>query len=152
MDAYLFWIFTGHFGGTSLVAQMVKNLPAVQETWVWSLSQEDSLKKWVATHSSILAPPMDRGAWWATVHGVTESDMTEWLALSLLPYHILFFLCAPAARILSGRQEVLHKYLPNWTKPGDTLVNSRSGSSSATSRVVFLSCPSPPPTLYSFIQ
>ena len=39
----------------SLVAQMLKNLPSVQETWVWSLGQEDSLKKGVAIHSSILA-------------------------------------------------------------------------------------------------
>ena len=38
----------------------------------------------MATHSSILAwrIPMDRGAWWATVHGVTELDMTQWLTLS----------------------------------------------------------------------
>ena len=39
----------------SLVTQMVKNMPAVWETWVWSLGQEDSLKKGMATHSSILA-------------------------------------------------------------------------------------------------
>ena len=40
--------------GASLVAQKVKNLPAVQETWVWSLGREDPLKG-MATHSSILA-------------------------------------------------------------------------------------------------
>ena len=39
----------------SLVAQMVKRLPMVQETWVQSLNQEDSLEKEMATHSSILA-------------------------------------------------------------------------------------------------
>ena len=39
----------------SLIAQLVKNLPAVQETGVWSLGREDSLKKEMATHSSILA-------------------------------------------------------------------------------------------------
>ena len=39
----------------SLVAQMVKNLPAMQETQVWSLGQEDPLEKEMATHSSILA-------------------------------------------------------------------------------------------------
>ena len=39
----------------SLVAQSAKNLPAVQETWVQSLSQEDPLEKEMATHSSILA-------------------------------------------------------------------------------------------------
>ena len=38
-----------------LVAQMVKNLPAMQKTWVQSLGQEDSLEKEMATHSSILA-------------------------------------------------------------------------------------------------
>ena len=39
----------------SLVAQMVKHLPAMQETWVRSLAQEDALEKEMATHSSILA-------------------------------------------------------------------------------------------------
>ena len=42
-----------HFGG-SQAAQMVKNLPAMQKTWVWSLGQEDPLEKETATHSSIL--------------------------------------------------------------------------------------------------
>ena len=41
--------------GASLVAQMVKNLPAVQETWVQSLGWEDPLEKGMTTHSSILA-------------------------------------------------------------------------------------------------
>ena len=41
--------------GASLVAQKVKNLPAMQETWVQSLGQEDPLEKRMATHSSILA-------------------------------------------------------------------------------------------------
>ena len=40
---------------TLLEAQMVKNLPAVQDTWVQSLHQEDPLKKGMPTHSSILA-------------------------------------------------------------------------------------------------
>ena len=54
---------------------MVKDLPAMQETWVLSLGQGDPQEKAMATHSSILAwrIPMDRGAWWATVHGVTKS-------------------------------------------------------------------------------
>ena len=39
----------------SLVAQMVKNLPAMRETWVWSLGWEDALEESMATHSSILA-------------------------------------------------------------------------------------------------
>ena len=50
--------------GASLVAQMVKNLPAMQETRVRSLGQEDSLQKGMTTHSSVLAwrMPMDREA------------------------------------------------------------------------------------------
>ena len=57
------------------VPQMVKNLPAMQETWVRSLGWEDPLEEGMATHSSICAwrIPMDRGAWWATVHGVAKS-------------------------------------------------------------------------------
>ena len=41
--------------GASLVAQMVKNMPAMQEAWVQSLDWEDPLEKGMATHSSILA-------------------------------------------------------------------------------------------------
>ena len=43
------------YSWASLVAQLVKNLPAVWETWVWSLVLKDSLEKGTATHSSILA-------------------------------------------------------------------------------------------------
>ena len=51
-------------GWVSLVAQRVKHLPAMQETQVRSLSQEDSLEKEMATHSSILAwRILDGGAW-----------------------------------------------------------------------------------------
>ena len=44
------------------MSQMVKNLPTMQETWVPSLGLEDPLEKRMATHSSILENPMDRGA------------------------------------------------------------------------------------------
>jgi len=43
------------FKGASLVAQLVKNLPAMEETWVQFLGWEDPLEKEMATHSSILA-------------------------------------------------------------------------------------------------
>ena len=61
--------------GSSLVTQMVKNQPAVQETRIQTLGWEDPLEKGMAIHSSILAwiIPMDRGTWRATVHGVTKS-------------------------------------------------------------------------------
>ena len=53
---------------------MVKNLPAVSETWVQSPGREDLLEKGMAMHFSILAWRilMDRGAWWATVKGVAK--------------------------------------------------------------------------------
>ena len=59
----------------SLVAQPVKNSPAMQETWVRSLGWEDPLEEAMATHSSIVAgeSPMDGGAWRATVHGVAKN-------------------------------------------------------------------------------
>ena len=59
----------------SLVAQMVKNLPAMQETRVQSLGWEDPLEESLTIHSSILVwrIHMDRGAWRATVHGVAKS-------------------------------------------------------------------------------
>ena len=61
-----------------MVAQMVKNLPAVQETWVWSLGQEYPLEEEMATQQYISKYSssenfMDRGVWWATVHGVEKS-------------------------------------------------------------------------------
>ena len=53
----------------SLVAQMIKNPPAMWETWVRSLVSEDPLEEGMAVHTSILAwrIPMDRGAWQAIV-------------------------------------------------------------------------------------
>ena len=61
--------------GASLVAQMVKNLPAMWENWARSLSWEDPLEEGMTTYSNILAwrVPIDRGAWQATVPGVTKN-------------------------------------------------------------------------------
>ena len=55
---------------------MLKSLPAMQDTWVQSLGWEDPLEEDMVTHSSILAwsITMNRGAWQATVHGVTKSQ------------------------------------------------------------------------------
>ena len=57
------------------MTQMVKNLPAMWETQVRSLVREDPLEKEMYSH---LENPIDRGAWQATVHGVTKS----WTRLS----------------------------------------------------------------------
>ena len=57
--------------------QLVKNLPAMWETWAQSLGWENSLEEVMATHSSIFAQriPIDRGAWWAAIHGVAKSQI-----------------------------------------------------------------------------
>ena len=57
--------------GVPMVGQMVKNLPAMQEIQVRSLGREDPLEKGMATYSP--GESMDRGAWWATLLGVTET-------------------------------------------------------------------------------
>ena len=59
-----------------LVAQMIKNPPAMWETWVQSLVWEEPLEECMATHSSILAwrISIDRGAWRAIVHRVAKSQ------------------------------------------------------------------------------
>ena len=84
--------------GASLVAQMVKNLPAVQETQVQSLGQEDFpwIREWLPTpvgggngtplQYSHLENPMDGGAWWATFLGVAKS----WTRLSDFPFTFHF--------------------------------------------------------------
>ena len=59
------------YSWASLLLQSVKNLPAMQETWIRSLGWEDPLEEGMATHSSILVwrIPMDRGAWWVLSMG-----------------------------------------------------------------------------------
>ena len=71
----------------SLVAQMVKNLPAMQETWVWSLGLEDPLKEEMATHSSILAWRIP----WTEEPGRLQSIGSQragydWASNSFLPF------------------------------------------------------------------
>ena len=82
--------FMGQFGAAknissaSLVPQMVKDLPAMQETWVWSLGQEDPLEKGMGTHLSILArriPWTEEPGGLQSV-GHKELGTTEWLTLS----------------------------------------------------------------------
>ena len=62
------------------MTQAVKNLPELKETLVRYLGWEDPREEGMTTLSRILAwrIPVDRGAWWATVHGVTKN----WTRLS----------------------------------------------------------------------
>ena len=77
---FLFVYQSVTFSGASLVAQMVKILSAMWETWVLFLGWEDPLEEGMATHSSILAwrISMDKEAWPATVPRVAKS----WTQLS----------------------------------------------------------------------
>ena len=60
----------------SLVAQLGKNLPAMQETWVWSLGSEDPLEKGKAMHSSVLAWRIPKGC----------KDWTRWVTFTSLHF------------------------------------------------------------------
>ena len=80
---------------TSLVAQTVKNLPALWESWVWSLGWEDPLEEGMSTHSSILAEYWILAEFLENPHGLRrlvgssawghkESHTTEWLSISII--------------------------------------------------------------------
>ena len=71
---------------------MVKNLPAMQETHVQSLSHEDPWRwEWLPIlQYSCLDNTMDRGTWWVTIHGIIESDTTEQFIYILLIYIYLY--------------------------------------------------------------
>ena len=67
------------YSWASLVAQTVKNPPAMRETWARSLGWEDPLEEGLMTYSSILAwrIPVDRGAWGAPAHGHSTHKCTQ---------------------------------------------------------------------------
>ena len=75
------WWTTGVWA--SLVAQMVRNLPAMQEMKVWSLGQIDGEGNGYPVQGSCLENPRDGGAWWAAVYGVAQSQTwLKWLSSS----------------------------------------------------------------------
>ena len=122
---------------------MVKNPPAMGETWVRSLGWEDPLQEGMATHSSVLTwgISMDRGAWWAIVHQVAELDMTKQLSTARMkgsaglprlpesPGHKADPGAEPEVSLGSWMSQVLGKFLlqvefTQWGEIGD-----QSGSS-----------------------
>ena len=89
----------------SLVAQTVKNLPAMWETWVLSLGQEDTLKEGMnPLQDSCMENPMDRRAWQATVHRVAQS----WTQLKRLNTHTVNSIIS--LWLLSLQKTLLHKH------------------------------------------
>ena len=80
--------FMEHLLYTSLVAQRLKCLPGMRDTWVWSLSLEDPLEKELVTHSSTLAWGIPWREEPGTLQwGCKESDMTERLHFH---FHLLY--------------------------------------------------------------
>ena len=92
-------------------------MPATQETQVQSLGREESLEEEMATHSSILAwriNPTDRGAWWATVHGVVKS----WTRLSDFTFTFHFH---ALEKEVATHSSVLAWRIPGTGEPGGLL-------------------------------
>ena len=81
IDLFIEYIYIYIYG--FLIAKLIKNPPAIQETWVWSLCWEDPLEKGKSTHSSILAWRIP----WTTVYGVTKTQ--TWL--SDFHFHIFIY-------------------------------------------------------------
>ena len=86
----------------SLVSQMVKNLPAMQETQVQSLGQEDPLEG--ETPVSLPGKSLDRGAWRAAVHGVAKSQTR------LSDQHFRFIILIAIKFIFDGNSKELIKH------------------------------------------
>ena len=66
------------------MAQMVKNVPAVQDTWVQSLSREDPLQN--TLQYSCLENFIDRGTWQAIVHGAAKTWLSDWFIFFIYLY------------------------------------------------------------------
>ena len=136
------------------MAQLVKNLPAVWETCIWSLGWEDLLEEGMATHSSILAwrIPMDRGAWQAALPwGRKEWHTTE--QLSTLKISVQF-----SRLVLSNSlwpHEMQHARPPCPSPTPGVCSDSRASSqwchpAISSSVVPFSSCPQSLPASESF--
>ena len=102
--------------GASMVAEMVQNLPTMQETWVRSLSREDPLEKGMATHSNILIwriPLTEEPG--GTVHGVAK--IWPWLTERLTYTYLL-------KTSISCSKELKFE-LPRWLSGKDTACQCR---------------------------
>ena len=132
----------------SLLAQLVKNLPAIREIWVWSLGWEDPLGKEKATHSSILAW---RIPWMCSPWGHKELETTEWLSLT---YSSCYVASVVSDCVWPQRRQPTRLSRP-WDSPGKNtgvachflLQCMKVKSKSEVAQVVYLkviqSCPTP---------
>ena len=109
--------YTLHYSWISLVVQMVKKLPAIREPGFNPRVGKIPGRKGMATHSTTLAwrIPMDKGAWWATVHRIAKS----WMQISTYPQttipreNTVLDSCTPLVTIFSSTKlpHVLHSSL-----------------------------------------
>ena len=103
------YIYSCIFWEASLLPQMIKNLPAMQETWVRSLSREDPLEQETATHASILVweiPQTEEPGRPESPWSRRETDMTEQLII------LLHFLSIASSRLFPRR--IKNNMLPNY--------------------------------------
>ena len=105
---------------TSPMAQMGKNLPVMQKTWVRSLGQEDPLEKGIATHFSMLAwrIPIDRSLAGHGPWGSKESDTTEWLFFSPVTLIICSIPSLTSTCIVGGWRKAAGLQGPGWNPEG----------------------------------
>ena len=100
-----------------LVVQMVKNLPAMQETWVWSLGWEDPLEKGMTTHSNILAwriPWTEKPGGLQSMGG-KELGTTEWLTHMMLLCEGYFSVLSPIfPYVFLTRKRWALLWIPSW--------------------------------------
>ena len=84
--------FSGGPSGKEPACQYRRHKRQGFNPWVWKSPWRRARNP---LQSSCLENPMDRGAWWATVHGAAESDMTEHIYLDALAsdFHSLFYVC-----------------------------------------------------------
>ena len=147
------------YSWASLVAQLVKNLPAIWETWVQSLGWEDPLKKGNTAHSSILAW---RNSMDCIVHGVaktrTSATFTHVFIESVMPSNYPIFCCHllllpsifPSIRVFSSDLG-LHIRWPKYQRISFSISLSKEYSELISSRIDRLS-PCCPRTLKSLLQ
>ena len=104
------------YSWASLVTQMVKNRPAMQETWVGSPGQEDPLEEGMATHSSILAwrIPMDRGDWWLQSMGSQRAGH-DWVTEHIINFITIIIIATKPQRGISKlTKEMTDSQLIQW--------------------------------------
>ena len=117
----ILYVMYYHIHTASVVAQLVKNPPAMWETWVWSLGWEGPLEKGKATHSSILAWRIP----WSVVHGIKNS----WTQLSDFHFHMpesssvhwWGFQTVVALAGYLADTNIFRSFLEGWTKVPKTL-------------------------------